>query len=477
MEILLSIVGFMVVLIPLVILHELGHFIAARMAGITVLEFGIGIPPRAATLFTHQGTDYTLNWIPLGGFVRPYGEDFMSQKDEEGVSADLAEAQEKGIEKPKSVFDAGPWERLWFVFAGPLANFIVAYLLFVLVAFTGYPSDTVGIALVLDNSAADMAGLEEGDIVTHINEEEITSLNEFNGYMASDETLVMTVKHDNQPREVIFTPGRQSSETGLFELNVIKQPITRSGVLVWAVFEDTPAEAANLQAGDVMLSASIEGETRLFDDVDDMIDFIQPRADVAIDLTVQRGSEIFVKHIVPADVGGVGQIGVQIANGEINVGSGIVASDDPTRYRNLKKASSIGEALEVGADQYRNIFVALGDFVTEVRDGNIPLEQARPVSIIAIGKIAGQSLEASQRLNNPYPFLGLAAYISIALAITNLLPIPALDGGRILFIIVELLRGKPLPPEREGFVHLVGFGLLLLLMMFVVVLDIFYPVI
>ena len=477
MEILLAIVSVIIVLIPLVILHELGHFIAAKMAGITVLEFGIGLPPRAATLFTHQGTDYTLNWLPLGGFVRPYGEDFISQKDEEGLNADLSEAQEKGIENPKSVNDAGPWERMWFVFAGPLANFIVAYLLFVLVAFTGYPSDTVGIAIVLDGSPADSAGLNEGDIVTHINGDEITSLDEFNKYMASGETLVLTVKHDNQPREVTFTPGGAGAETGLFELNVIKQPTTRSGVLVWTVFKDTPAEAAKLEAGDVMLSASADGETSIFNDVQDMIDFIQPRADIPIELTVQRGMETFVLDITPEEKGSVGQIGVSIANGEINVSTGIVVSDDRTRYVNLKQADGFGEALVVGAEQYKDIMNALGDFFKGLVGGDIPAEQARPVSIVGIAQIAGKSLEASQRLENPYPILGLAAYISIALAITNLLPIPALDGGRILFIIIELLRGKPIPPEREGFVHMIGLGLLLLLMMVFVVWDILDPVI
>lgn len=477
LEILLSIVGFIVVLIPLVILHELGHFIAAKMAGITVLEFGVGIPPRAVTLFTHQGTDYTLNWIPLGGFVRPYGEDFMSQKDDEGVSADLAEAQEKGIEKPKSVFEASPWERLWFVFAGPLANFIVAYLLFVLIAFTGYPSDTVGMAVILDDSPAQAAGLEEGDVVTHINGEEITNLSQFNEYMANGETLALTIKRDNKERDITFVPSVQNNETGLFELNIIKQPTTRTGVLVFSVLEDKPANDAGLEAGDVMLSASAEGQTQPFTTLDDMVDFVQPRDGVPIEFTIQRGNEIFVQSITPAKVGSVGQIGVSITEGEINVSTGIVASDDRQRYVNLKQADNIGEALQVGVDQYQELFSALGSFVSDTANGDIPLEQARPVSPIAIGKIAGQSLTASQNIDNPYPFLGLAAFISIALGMTNLLPIPALDGGRIVFIIVEILRGKPLPPEREGFVHLIGFGFLLLLMVFIVVLDIFYPVI
>src|SRR5215813_8664395 len=101
-----AIVAFILVLIPAVLIHELGHFLAAKSAGITVLEFGIGMPPRMVKLFTLGGTDYTLNWLPLGGFVRPLGEDVVRQLGDDAVQEDRAEAIKRGVTKTKSVNEA-----------------------------------------------------------------------------------------------------------------------------------------------------------------------------------------------------------------------------------------------------------------------------------------------------------------------------------------------------------------------------------
>ena len=108
--------------------------------------------------------------------------------------------------------------------------------------------------------------------------------------------------------------------------------------------------------------------------------------------------------------------------------------------------------------------------------GELSAEQARPVSIVGIGQIGGEILRESQERQALYPILSFTALISIALAVTNLLPIPALDGGRILFVVIELLRGKPIEPEREGLVHMIGILILLSLMVFVVILDIVDPI-
>jgi regulator of sigma E protease len=115
---LLGLASFVLVLVPLVIIHEFGHFIAAKLSGITVLEFGIGFPPRALTLFRKGDTIYTLNWLPIGGFVRPYGEDFVKPKTEDEMSEDRREIEERGIKNAKSVFEATPWQRMFFMAAG-----------------------------------------------------------------------------------------------------------------------------------------------------------------------------------------------------------------------------------------------------------------------------------------------------------------------------------------------------------------------
>src|SRR3954471_15663389 len=106
-----AIVAFVLVLIPAVLIHELGHFFAAKLVGITILEFGIGMPPRMVKLFSIGGTDYTLNWLPLGGFVRPLGEDMVRQLGTDAVDEDRQEAERRGVKKTLSVNEAKPLAR------------------------------------------------------------------------------------------------------------------------------------------------------------------------------------------------------------------------------------------------------------------------------------------------------------------------------------------------------------------------------
>jgi len=147
-DIVLWIIAFIVVLGPLILIHEFGHFIAAKMIGVTVLEFGIGFPPRALKLFERGGTEFTLNWLPIGGFVRPLGEDFVKPLGDNATEAERIEF-EKRIEertslekrkiKTKSLMEAGPWQRIWFMIAGVVFNLITGFLVFTLIGLTGCP--------------------------------------------------------------------------------------------------------------------------------------------------------------------------------------------------------------------------------------------------------------------------------------------------------------------------------------------------
>lgn len=461
-DLILYVFAFLLVLVPLVIIHEFGHLIAAKSVGITVLEFGVGIPPRALKLFSRGGTEYTLNWVPLGGFVRPYGEDFMSPKDTEGLSDDLQEIEDRGIENPKSVFEAGPLERIWFFAAGAIFNIVTAFLLLFIMALLGVPEIVDGNVKVL-NINGSVEELAIGDIVTHVDGEKVISAEEFEDAARGKSEMVLTVDpEDGEAREVLYTPVGEAEEN------------TR--VMIVAVLEDRPADEAGLEAGDIILRVQDEaGQFSVYRN-DDLIDFTKEHEDQPMLVTVYRDGEIIETEVTPKDNGGVPQIGVQI--GEVETAStggiSVISNDSEIDYVPVK---SLGEATDYAIDRFNFITSETFALPGRVIRGLIPAEQARPVSPVAIAQVGGETLRQSQEERHPFAILGFAAIISFALALTNLLPIPALDGGRILFVLIEVLRGKPLSPEREGFIHLVGFMFLFALIIVFAVWDIVDPVI
>lgn len=459
----LAALSFFIVLIPLVIIHELGHFFAAKSVGVTVLEFGIGIPPRALVLFRKGDTIYTLNWIPLGGFVRPYGEDFVRPKTEEEMKEDRAEIEGRHIENPKSVFEAGPWERIWFLFAGPLANILTALVVFIIIGafYQPYYTGKITAIEVLPGSPAESAGLEAGDVVTHINGERVKTLEEFDDAVKDQDLLLLTVSRGDQVEEITVTPAP-------FQIGDVNEKVQVVGIQ-----KDAPADEAGLEIDDVVVAVDDQPLT----DVDMLVDYTKEHEDIPIDLTIQRGDEILQIEVTPRVLEGErdARIGIQIAAAPLDETIGAIMAKRGT-IREYQSADNIVDAVTYGSEQ----FVTLTGFIVtapaKLISGAIPLEQGRPAGPVTISRIGGESIKASQEEGTPYPVLILIALISLALAVTNLLPIPALDGGRILFVVIELLRGKPLSPEREGVVHMIGMLFLLSLMVVIVFFDIVKPI-
>src|SRR5258706_2535552 len=176
-----AVVSFLIVLGPLVLIHELGHFIAARLVGITVLEFGFGFPPRALTLFEQGGTKFILTWLLIGGFVRPLGEDFVkpvgedaTEKEREAFNEYQAELEAVGKKrvKTKSVMEATPLQRIFFMVAGAAMNFVGAFILLAIAAMLGRPvvqSATVVVLSTAQYSPAARAGFQPADVMTEVN--------------------------------------------------------------------------------------------------------------------------------------------------------------------------------------------------------------------------------------------------------------------------------------------------------------------
>ncbi|HSM57993.1 MAG TPA: RIP metalloprotease RseP [Candidatus Sulfomarinibacteraceae bacterium] len=352
MSILWMVGAFALILTPIIFVHELGHFVVARFFNIEVEEFGLGFPPRAVKLFERNGTVYSLNWIPLGGFVRPAGEDDPS------VPGGLAAATKTA--------------RFFTLSAGALANFVLAFIVFWFAFMIG-PS-AVMVEDVHANSPAMAAGLQSGDVILEIN----------------------------------------------------GQVVESSGILVSEVTE---------HAGD------------------------------PVELLVQRGEEELSLSMVPRRAG---EFDPEV-DGPIGISLGYTSGSRLSRGPIESATASLRSIWDI---MYLTVRAPI-----MLMEGQITAEQARPVGPVGISQIAGETARYTATTGDWFQLLRITAFISVALGFTNLLPIPALDGGRILFVLLEAVRGRRIEPEREGLVHLVGMLFLLGLMFLLIIQDIANPII
>jgi regulator of sigma E protease len=335
------------------LVHELCHYWAARLSNIRVEEFGFGLPPRLTKLAEKNGTVYSLNWIPLGGFVRPAGEDDPT------ISDGLAAASKRA--------------RFFVLSAGAGANMLMAIVVFWIASMIGAPA--VAISSVDPGSPAMVAGLQAGDVFLEVD-----------GVIADDRST-------------------------------IAQPMYGKGG--------------------------------------------QP-----VELLMSRGDEILTFVVIPR------RLGQYDEETEGPLGVGLMLAADGQRISRGPLEAIVDATQSIW--EYVSLF---GRMPVMLIRGEISPEEARPVSVVGISQIAGQAAEASAMNRNLYPLLNMIAFINVALGLTNLLPIPALDGGRILFVLIEALRGRRIEPEREGLVHIVGMLVLLGLMVLMIVQDIINPII
>lgn len=353
----ITILEFVLLFGLLIFLHELGHFIVARLSKIEVEEFGFGFPPRLLTLGKIGGTLITLNWIPFGGFVRPKGEN------DAGAEGGLAAA--------------GPWKRLSVALGGPVMNLVAGVILFSLVFVRiGAPNEKkVEVYSVNPGSPAAQSGLMSGDLIVAMNGEPITSADELAGIVKANlgRSITIVYQRDGQQVETRAVP-REKPPEGQGELGITMtnpmEPISWPEAMPYAV----------------------------------KITYLQARQLV----------------LLPG----------QLIRGTVN-------SDE------VRLSGPVG----------------IYDMYAQARERDQDAAGVPP---------SPQSLP-------PVNSLFLMASISVALGLTNLLPLPALDGGRILFTLPEILTGKRVPQQYENLVHLIGFATLLLLMIYITAQDIIHP--
>jgi len=422
------------ILALLILVHEFGHFFAARAVGAKVEEFGIGIPPRLKG-WERNGVIWSLNWIPFGGFVRVKGED----------------AKDVG---PDSMNSKSPAQRAFFLAAGSMMNFLLAIvLMIVVVGVQGVSSSNVYIGSVAENSPAESAGWQRGDRVLEVAGAPVATADEV-GRRAREfggKPMSVVIERDGQRLETTVTPrANPPAGEGPTGVGITEEAVSR--VDVSSVADGSAAAKAGLQAGDRIVS--VDGVPAI--DSFALYNGLTAGDGKPVPLVVSRAGATENLSIVPPAVG---------ADEDVFTAAGLDVKLDPI-FEKLPPSQVIPRGLSDAWGQVTQMLSGLRDLVT----GKAPLGQiAGP---IGMGQITSEVIDKSA-LPLWVTLSQLAILLSLNLAILNLLPLPALDGGRLFFVLVEVLRGgKRIPPEREGIVHLAGMILLIGVMFIVAFLDV-----
>lgn len=366
----MSIFIFILVLVALIVVHEFGHFVVAKLSGMRVDEFGIGYPPRAWA-FKKGETEYSLNWLPFGGFVKIFGEDM-----EEKLPGAAPTTESRAFSARPRILQAAT------LFAGIAMNLLFAYVLITATLLMGTPRAltdaellvatdvSVAVAGVLPGSAAEEAGLKPGDYIQRAERTGAswsgTDTDAFTAFVASDTAA-------------------------------------------------TPITISVLRSGE----------------------------EVAITATPRTGTILAepTRAALGVQLGVVGVVPVSLLQAPVE---GAVLTYDVTKQTAIALAAFFGSIFTFSAD------------LTQV---------SGPIGIAgAVGNASSEGLSA---------LLTITALISINLALINVLPIPALDGGRLLFVLIEAITRKPIKPVVANAVNTLGFGFLILLMLAVTAHDVF----
>jgi len=431
----------------LILAHEFGHFVFAKLARVEVPEFAIGFGP-GIRLFKWKETIFSIRILPLGGFVRLKGldESYLGDREEdeaaypEGAASDAAPTGEGDIQG-NFRYKPAPW-RLLILLGGIFFNLLLAYLIFASNAFISGKTESVPvIAEVLPDTPAEAAGLKPGDIIRSADGATF-SLTDLVRKIANSNgaPITLVVERSGESLSITVSPIRKDPEDPKSRF-VIGAVLTEMPVMysrVKSVTAGSPAARAGLKEGDALISIEGVSPTAFF------ARFLASSfsGDGTVDLVVQRGNETL-------------SIRYPLKNGE---DLGFILD---TRRLPISVPEAIAFAHRNVVAITRGFFGFFGDLLRRKKtEGRL----TGPIGIIQIGaRAASQGLPA---------FFYLMAYISLVLAIVNFLPIPALDGGHIFFLLLEQALRRPINPRLQMVFHTIGFVALLLLLVVISFFDV-----
>lgn len=436
MNLLIILPAFLVTIGILVTVHEFGHYWVARKLGVKVLRFSIGFgKPLWTRVSGEDQTEYVLAALPLGGYVKMLDE-------REGEVAD---------EEVHRAFNRqSVWTRIAIVAAGPLANFILAIFIYMVMFGTGVPAMHPYVH-ANDNTPAQVAGFADGDKILSINNIPVDTW--------QDARMLLLDEYLKSPRLVLQVEtqqGQQAERTlDLGETPLLKNEgdfFSQSGLAFWApevgvrlgrLLPGGAAEVAGLQPGDKVLA--LDGETP--ERVDGFIDYVKTRAGQSIDFQVQRDTGVTTVAVTPAPV----MVDEQEI-GRIGAGVGEYVPEHVLQELEFTQSFGLVDSFTRGVDKTWQMSVVTLKLMGRMLTGEVSLKNIS--GPITIARFSGETAMAGI----PY-YLGFLAIISISLGILNLLPIPMLDGGHLLYYVIEIIKGSPVSERVEEYGFRFGMAL------------------
>ena len=428
-----TVLAFLLALGPLIVFHELGHYAVARLCGVKVLRFSVGMGKVVwSRRFGPDQTEWAISALPLGGYVK-----MLDARDPDTPAIDPSEMGREFTHQ-------SVWRRIAIVAAGPLANFVLAILLLAALAMAGTTEPSTRLRAAAEQSAAWQAGLRGGEKVVAVNGKPVASWPEMRW-----EILQAIIDKRDARLDVTQPQGGQLGAilpaAKLAGLNVESDVLAALGLemaltkpVIEQVIAGGPGERAGLQPGDVI--ATVDGVPVA--DGMALIATVRASEGRPLALAGQRGGRSFAVSVTPVFDPKAKLWAIRVATSMIER---VTITAGPL------------EALAKGARKTWDTSVLSLKMIGKMITGEVSLKNV--TGPITIADYAGQTARLG-----PEVFLGFIAFVSISLGVMNLLPIPMLDGGHLLYYSLEVLTGRPLPERIGAYAQRAGMGLLVLLM-------------